>query len=121
MLDNFFRINLPYGIAKSEDGKWMAFNREYRPIGFNGSSRKGNPGESYQELNVYTNYGKIKEDILLSLADDESDIRRDDNGEITKVFFYGDATNPVNQSTNKSTLWDKYFLKLQKLSRLEIK
>lgn len=33
-LSYFFRINLPYGIARNENDEWMAFNREYLPIGF---------------------------------------------------------------------------------------
>lgn len=40
MLNDFFRINLPYGIAQNNKGEWMAFNREYRPIGFNELSLK---------------------------------------------------------------------------------
>jgi len=35
MLGNFFRINMPYGIIRNENGEWMAFNREYMPLGFN--------------------------------------------------------------------------------------
>jgi hypothetical protein len=34
-LTDFFRKNLPYGIARNENGEWMAFNREYLPLGFN--------------------------------------------------------------------------------------
>lgn len=29
MLNNFFRINLPYGIAKNDNDEWMTFNCEY--------------------------------------------------------------------------------------------
>lgn len=47
---------MPYGIAKNDNGEWMAFNREYRPIGFNELLQKGLPGMDYQNLNVYTKY-----------------------------------------------------------------
>ena len=32
-LSNFFKINLPYGIKRNENGQWTAFNREYKPLG----------------------------------------------------------------------------------------
>ncbi len=121
MLNNFFRINLPYGIARNAKGEWMAFNREYRPIGFNDSSEKGNPGSSYLKLNVYSNYGVISEQILLDLAEIESAIQRNDTGEIIKVFFYDDGTNPVNQSNDTLKLWEAYFSKLKRLSKIKIK
>lgn len=121
MLNNFFRINLPYGIAKNEAGEWMAFNREYRPIGFNENSKKGDPGTSYMDLDVYTFFGVISEKVLLSLADSETAIVRNSKSEIIKVFFYDDKTNPVNQSTSKPQLWEAYFLKLKTLSKLKVK
>jgi hypothetical protein len=34
-LTDFFRINLPYGIQKNDVGEWSAFNREYKPLGWN--------------------------------------------------------------------------------------
>ncbi len=120
MLNNFFRINLPYGIAKNEKGEWMAFNREYRPIGFNESSEKGNPGSSFLDLKIYTNYGVINEKTLLSLTDTGSAIHRNDKGEIVKVFLYDDGTNPVNQSTDVPKLWEAYFVKLKKLSTITV-
>jgi len=61
MLSDFFRINLPYGIAKNENGEWMAFNREYLPLGYNDTNLKGLPGESYTELPVYTRYDNFTE------------------------------------------------------------
>lgn len=120
MLNDFFRINLPYGIAKNENGEWMAFNREYLPIGYNNRELKGDPGKSYLNLPVYTKYKKISQKLLLELADSEHAIQYNNAGDITKVFFYNDGTNPMNQSKEKKQLWDKYFDKLKKLSKLEI-
>jgi hypothetical protein len=120
MLNNFFRINLPYGIAKNENGEWMAFNREYMPLGFNNINSKGLPGSSYQDLPVYTKYEKITEKFLLEIADSEYEIHHNEKGEIIKVFLYDDGTNPINQPKEKKHLWDSYFDKLKKLSRLKI-
>lgn len=120
MLNNFFRINLPYGFAKNENGEWMAFNREYRPIGYNESSKKELPGENYLDLPVYTKYQRVTEKLLLDIVDDEHAIQRNDKGEIVKIFLYNDGTNPVNQSSDKPKLWENYFKKLQRLSKLKI-
>lgn len=121
MLSDFFRINLPYGIAKNSKGEWMAFNREYMPIGFNNQDSKGDPGTSYADLSIYTKYKGITEKLLTEISDNESDIHRDENGNIIKLFLYNDGTNPMNQSKDKNELWDIYFDKLKKLSKLIIK
>ena len=34
MLNDFFRINMPYCFSKLENGNWICLNREYSPIGF---------------------------------------------------------------------------------------
>ena len=119
MLSDFFRINLPYGIVKNKNGEWMAFNREYLPLGYNNKDSKGMHGKSYLDLPIYTKYKRITEKLLIELAHSEDGIQRDENGEITKVFFYNDGTNPRNQSTDKKELWDSYFDKFKKLSKLK--
>ncbi len=121
MLSDFFRINLPYGIAKNENGEWMAFNREYLPLGYNNTNLKGMPGQSYLDIPVYTKYKSVSEKLLIQLADDETSLQRDDNGKISKLFLYDDGTNPMNQAHRKKDLWDKYFQKIEKLSELKIK
>lgn len=118
MLNNFFRINLPYGIAKNDNGEWMAFNREYMPLGFNDTSFKEHPGYSYSNIPIYTKYKRLTETFLIDIAHGgEKGLSRNEAGEILKVFFYDDATNPV--SNTKDLLWDNYFKKLQKLSKME--
>ena len=32
-LNNFFKINFPYGIMKNKDNEWACFNREDKPLG----------------------------------------------------------------------------------------
>jgi len=117
MLNNFFRINLPYGIAKSEDGEWMAFNREYMPLGFNDLSFKEHPGYSYKDIPIYTKYKRLTDNFLVDLVGSEKLLGRNESGEIMKVFFYDDSTNPVSNS--KDQLWESYFKKIQKLSKME--
>lgn len=118
MLSDFFRINLPYGIARNNNGQWMAFNREYMPLGYNNIAFKG---RSDLDVPIYTKYKKLSEKLLLELAHHaENGIQRDENGEINKVFLYNDGTNPVNQSKDNKELWNSYFDKLKKLSKLRI-
>ena len=120
MLNDFFRINLPYGIAKNVDGEWMAFNREYMPLGYNNTSYKGNPGKDFLDLPVYTKYDKISDKLLAEIAWGEEGIFRDDNDKIVKVFLYNDRSNPLNQKPDKAEIWDDYFEKLKKLSKVQI-
>lgn len=119
-LTDFFRINLPYGIARNENGDWMAFNREYLPIGFNtknGNSFDINKGS---ELPVYTKYKSMREDFLLKLSyDGENGVKRDEKGEIISVWLYNDRTNP--QSNDTIEYWDKYFEKIRALAKKDRK
>src|SRR5680860_317057 len=90
-LNNFFKINLPYGIKRNENGHWAAFNREYRPLGEN-NFFKGVPESDY----VHTDYVGLSDKFLMGLADDPSSVQMDENNVIIKVFFYNDTTNPSN-------------------------
>lgn len=119
MLNNFFRINLPYGIAKNDNDEWMAFNREYMPLGYNDIDYKGHLGHSFNETPIYTKYKMLTEKVLIEIAHSHDCVQRNDKGEINRVYFYDDASNPVNQSTDKKELWNQYFDKLKKLSKFE--
>ena len=90
-LNNFFKINMPYGIKRNENGHWAAFNREYRPLGEN-DFMKHVPDSDF----IYTDYGKLSERFLMDLADDPTSFQMDENNVIVRVFFYDDATNPAN-------------------------
>lgn len=68
MLNNFFRINMPYGITRNEKGEWSAFNREYMPLGYNDSRLKGNIIKEFGELPIWTKYKALHEKTLLLLA-----------------------------------------------------
>lgn len=121
MLNNFFRINLPYGIAKNDNGEWMAFNREYMPLGFNDYNFKEHPGFSYGDKPIYTKYQRLTEKLLLEVAHHPTKgISRNEAGEIVKVFFYDDRSNPVNQKTDSAAIWNEYFAKLKRLSKVKV-
>lgn len=123
MLNNFFRINLPYGIAKNENDEWMVFNREYMPLGFNDQNFKEHVGISYQDKPIYTKFIGLTEKVLIEVAFDPiKGIIRDENGKIKTVFFYNDGSNPTNQGkSSEEKSWNEYFKKLRRLSKLKRK
>ncbi|MDQ2720357.1 MAG: hypothetical protein M3Z26_11445 [Bacteroidota bacterium] len=112
MLNNFFRINLPYGIVKNDNDEWMAFNREYMPLGYNSMDYKDS-NETYSDMSIYTKYQRLTEKFLIDIAHSPEGIQRNEKDEINRIFLYNDGTNPVNQSTNQKDLWDNYFNKLR--------
>lgn len=117
MLNNFFRINMPYGISKNEKGEWITFNREYMPLGYNSTSdRKGLT--EYADQPVFSKFKGLNEKFLLKVIDNPVAIHRDENGEIFQVFFYDDSTNPSNRGNGK--YWDRYFDILKELAVLEV-
>jgi hypothetical protein len=120
MLNDFFRINLPYGIGCNKNGEWMAFNREYMPLGYNDLTYKrgGHPRDSFNEFPIYTRYEWPTDKFLLSLADNEECITRDKEGKIITVYFYSDKTVPAILNDNDD-LWIKYFDKIKKLSQIQ--
>lgn len=123
MLSDFFRVNLPYGISRNDQDEWMAFNREYMPLGFSTKTYedKGNPPNVFPNLPIHTKYKGLTEKVLLKLATKEGGaIRRDDDGKINAIWLYDDGNNPMNQSRDNAKLWDEYFDKLKVLSKLKI-
>lgn len=117
-LNHFFTINLPYGLARQKDGGWMAFNREYLPMGFNQKARSTFPVEEWEGLPIYTKYEKITELFLLKLAFDENSVRRDEDGKINKIWLYNDLTNPTNHKNFNNKYWIEYCKKLNLLAKL---
>src|SRR5690554_1116288 len=118
MLNNFFRINMPYGISQNEKGEWIAFNREYMPLGYN-TSKDSKPITEYGDQPIYSKFKGLTEKFLEKILDDPSTITKDNEGRIVHVFFYKDANNPSNPGN--SMYWDRYFNILKKLAVLEIK
>lgn len=76
MINDFFRINLPYGIKKNENNEWTAFNREYLPLGFNDIHYKQ---KLDFEVPIYTKYYGLTERFLLEIANNsEGSVIRDE-------------------------------------------
>ena len=120
MLNNFFRINLPYGIIKNERNEWMAFNREYQPLGVNQYNFNSLNKDLINQIPLYTEYKNLTEKKLISLAYGENGIQRNEKGEINRIYFYNDSLNPIGNNANKK-LWTNYFSIIEELSKLEKK
>ncbi len=115
MLGNFFRINMPYGIIRNENGEWMAFNREYMPLGFNDIRYDSRVPNALPGCPIWTKYKALHEKTLLALAWSETGIRRDKEEKINQVWFYNDGCNP--SASDKKEHWDAYFEKIKKISK----
>lgn len=117
MDSNFFRINLPYGMARNQINEWMAFNREYLPLGFNQIYFKDRFDiNSTSVFPIHTKYSGITEELLNRFADFEGAIQRDRLGGIYRVFFYDQRTDPgIN-----ADMWNRYMERLKMLSTFKV-
>ncbi len=119
-LRNFFSINMPYGLFKNKKGEWMSFNREYLPLGYDDCSLKGDLDYVFDNLPIHIKYKRITDDFLINYIsfNGEKGVKKDDKGEIIKVYLYNQSSNPVTDPSNQN--WEKYFNKLKRLSILEV-
>lgn len=117
MLSDFFRINMPYGMAKNADGDWMVFNRAYTPIGFNDPQPEASPIEAFSNLPVYSQYKGITDKLLNELEYSDTAIHRNEKGEIVKIYLYQDSDIADMSSGKNPQVWTTYFEKIQKLSK----
>ena len=113
MLSEFFRINLPYGMKRNDDGSWYAFNREYMPLGWNTIRNKE---DDFSKLPIHTKYNGLSEKKWKQLLPEESRLEYNDKGEVVTVWFYDDKTNP--EITPK--YWEEYFKIIKGLAGMKI-
>lgn len=116
-LTDFFRINLPYGIKRNDKDEWFAFNREYVPLGWNNTTNHESiyKENAYGQMPVYTKYKGLTEKKILQIIKDPTAIHREEDGSISRVFFYNDGTNPQNNPKH----WNDYFEIIKKFSDFE--
>lgn len=118
-LTDFFRINFPYGIKRNSKDEWIAFNREYMPLGWNSivNQKSINQNDVYGDLPIYTKYQKLTDAKLIKLAWGEDGVKRDEKDKIYMIFLYDDGTNPQSNPE----YWSNYFDKIKVLANLTIK
>lgn len=122
-LNNFFAINLPYGIERNEQGEWVAFNREYSPLGYSEKSSLTIEDEIKKtNAPLYCKYNRITEQTLLKLAiKGEESVRRDEEGNIKRIWLYDDSTNPNHSANKLINHYAEYWKKLEILAKLSVK
>lgn len=117
-LDNFFSINMPYGIKRNNKNEWFSFNREYMPLGWNSKSNQQSIYDeaAFSQFPIHTKYINISDRDLKQIGGEPDSIHYDSEGKPNMVFLYGDNSNPVYVAN----CWDKYFEKIKILSLFEI-
>lgn len=110
-MTDFFRINMPYGMVKNSKGEWCFFNREYTYLG------SIECGKIQDDSSFFCRYTDITDEFLESLAE-EGSIERNTKGEISRIWFYNDATTPA-RSEISDNLWSIYMNKRKKLCKLK--
>lgn len=114
-LDNFGRINLPYGMMRNDKDEWMIFNRDYKALGCRDRSAK----LDYENPAMWVKYENLTEKKLLSFHHpfiDRGGPTYDSEGKITQVYFYTEGDCPF---TDKNQ-YKRYFKVLEELSRLKV-
>lgn len=112
MLNNFLKVNLPYGMQKNDKDEWMVFNREYKPIGFYSYEII-----KYHEYPIFVKFKTLTDKKILQICDDPSIVRRDESGKIRMFWLYSDLTNPVSTPTKANITM--YFYRLSQLAKLK--
>lgn len=118
-LSDFFRINLPYGLKRNEEGKWLVFNREYIPIGFGdiNFTQSIHYENQYTSIPVNNPYPKLDAEFIEKLiALGNIYVEYDSNQTPKYIFLYNDGTNPLNNPKG----WTGYFQKIKLLSQLKV-
>lgn len=110
---------MPYGMKKNSNNEWMAFNREYVPIGWSQETLKESlmNRDAYNSYPIHAGYKKLTDKKIEQIIKNEAHIERNEKNEIVKIWFYDDKTNP--QSSNQ--YWDDYFSIIKELSKFQSK
>jgi hypothetical protein len=116
-LTDFFRINLPYGMKKNSKNEWSVFNREYVPLGLNSTYKHKSifDENAYADFPLYTKYKGLTDNAILKIVKDADKIQRNEAGEIGRIFFYYDKTNPQSNPA----YWNDYFEIIKAFSKFE--
>ena len=103
-LNNYIAVYLPYCLRKQEDGRYVALNREYKPVGFITSD-----WINYDDYPVRANIKGIGPCTARKLSCHSSE----DTGDI---FLYHDGCNPIIDEDYMSD----YFEKLELLAKMQV-
>lgn len=113
-LSNLFRINFPYGIQfDTKKETFCFFNREYTQLG------GLNAGEDSVLENIGVRYYGLTPEIVIDIVGkhtNKKSVSVAKVGDIIRVFFYDDSTNP----SNKGNSFTSYFNIIKELSNYRV-
>lgn len=118
-LENFFQLNLPYGMEKDPFTKeWMLFNRDHSPMGFCSERKVG-----CERYPLFTHhYFGLSERFLRNLVDGrETLIHRDREEKIDRIYFYDTACDPFQGGELNAHNWRQYMLILQEIGSVKVR
>lgn len=104
---DFIYINLPYGLQKTDENEWVAFNRKYLPLGSFSSVH------NIEEW-VGITYNGLTDAFINKIA---VSIKQDADGNINKFYLYLDGSRP--QLSVKHANY--YFDRLKLLGKLKVR
>jgi hypothetical protein len=112
----FFRVCFPYGVEKRSDGSWIPFNREYCPLGWMMPLSSISPADnSCLNLQNSLKFKGLKDDLIQKTFSNDLLITGS-QGEILKVYFYSDRTNP----SEFPEFWSLYIKHISFFSKFEL-
>lgn len=88
---------LPYCLQKTKDGKWLALNRNYKPLGMVGK-------DEWVDYDSHPSRQSIPAATIAALKRRASSIIEDQPNDPETVFFYDDGTMPIDGAAN----WKRY-------------
>lgn len=115
----FFRKNMPYGIEKSKSGFWNSFNRNYTTLEDESLYFIDVNSDTDVKYHLGCVFVGLNDSDLMMMACRVEAVQRDSTGEIRRVFFYHDGSNPSN--TKRLEDWKKYYSRLKILSKYALK
>ena len=103
---DFFTINMPSGMIKNKRGEWFVFNRDFLPLGWNSTDLHEpiDKDDVYKQIPVFTEYNGLTDALIESSIGDQGEVVRDADGNLKKVYFYVERTDP---HTHKE-FWGRY-------------
>jgi hypothetical protein len=116
MEDNFFFINMPYGMERDDKGQWFVFNRLRLPLGWNAEHPDMDPVHGYYGVPVYAAYEGLTDEKIDAIAVNVS--RCAATGKILMFLLYDPVNSPLRYDSGPE-VWAAYFERLKKIARFK--
>ncbi|WP_153065841.1 hypothetical protein [Xanthomonas campestris] len=89
--------HLPYCLQKTKDGKWLALNRDYKPLGTVGK-------DEWVDYDTHPSRQGIPAATISALKRRATTVIDDEPDDLGVFYFYSDGTIPTDSAAN----WTRY-------------